>query len=1449
MLAKKPEDRPQTAVEIAGELERFTSDADLVALAEASRTSLDMPSADVDVTDDVSLVVSRVEPEAHVPARRPFTFVALAGFFLTLLAAVVYYMVTNNGVVQIEVFDDSIKVAIDDRTVTVNQGNDQPIKLRAGGHKLVVSVGKTDLITDNFEIRRNGQIVFKVKLLQGKVVVRKEGKEYKSAALPEHRQENPDARGELSQFAENKPTDPQIRRLFSVATPEGIEFEDADIRVSDDQSLVLVGKKGEHLLAIDDRQRMATAQPVAGWRYMQYVPGTRQIVTKTWGHVLIRDPDQPLRAAPKMPHAMVEGDWINPAISPDGKFVVTRAKRTHIQLWNPATLKPLGDPIEAGGYVNRMHFTSDSKYLCVYAGAGLRLWDPRSERLIAGPFPDGPYPIGMIGMTAYDPVGDRVANIDNNDHSKPVDLESRVIVHSIRGDRAGDRAITIPAHSRRVFWAGSNHLIVWGARKKSPEDVEGYFYETYPLFLIQLDGDSPKPIELAKHIYDLVLTPDGRHVIGTSDKETVCWKVGQTKPLWRTAGRVKEIRPTNECVLLRGFYKTLRVRSVATGEVLQNWDDKWDKGMATHLHGDRIWLFDDEKIEVWGVGAGDDSVEHASTKPSALDAWNDLQDVFQPTPVPGLRRLELPYFVVDVSADEKTALVADSLGVENIPVGAPRIWSLETNREVSKLPALKGFYLRFVPGERPLCMAGDPRRQEVRFWDIETGSWHGDWIGHDFRSDPIYWPIFSPDGATVSIVSLNGEMQFWNLRGDRPAEIKPPENKPLPKSDAPKPFYERQFSSDGKFCFAVFDGKLFVLDPATAAPVAGPFPHYTARNLGISWPSVLYNSTSETLVTIESSDEIKPATLRFRSAKKNWAIAHSVTVTGKVGSVSFLGPNYVLSGGLGMRKAEWDGQTAQHISTIVPIQPGDSPNQVLERDAYTYAFEPDGKQWVGMNTSSVYTGHLGQKKIAWRKPLPQVFRDNNYVDYQISIENSNWVVTQRTRNSQIAVAAYTLDDGRLLLDKKGLRHAVHVKSTIALGREVFRYTPQVAKTLPAIDLRPVQKILSVSTEGRTAFEGNGTFFAKAQLSKDTKTALVESGAILQMWNLETGQFTSISEWGGQGGVVGFVPDANLAWHAENGVEFWDLSKSARTDFAIPHLTGPSESTPVPPAVSEDGKLLATQADVGKFRLWSLETQKPLSPVIEAGTLLSRLTFSPNGKWLFTGDKSGWSIWDVATQKRVAGPLMDHLSDRNTDIAVSPDSSSIATIEGKLPSCEVVIRVAQGETWKEHKRIPISNPIVQAIWIDSQHLAIVLNAGNQYYVIKVISIEELEVQDYGYLRTFDKIKVAPDSQHFVVSNYAAVTCWKLGRKEHLWKIGTSEAGRSHDVHFGKDWVLLHEKGGTTGARPAIVRSLNNGNEVFRKEDAIATAVSGANICLVDATGIEVWQVDHDELRSP
>ena len=130
MLTKNPEDRPQAAIDVAGELVRFTSDADLGALGEACKSSLYIPSADVDVTDDVSFVVSRTESEDAVPPRRPYAGVALGGLFLAVLTAAIYFMVTKNGIVQVEAMDESIKAVIDEETVTVSDSQPMPDEIR-----------------------------------------------------------------------------------------------------------------------------------------------------------------------------------------------------------------------------------------------------------------------------------------------------------------------------------------------------------------------------------------------------------------------------------------------------------------------------------------------------------------------------------------------------------------------------------------------------------------------------------------------------------------------------------------------------------------------------------------------------------------------------------------------------------------------------------------------------------------------------------------------------------------------------------------------------------------------------------------------------------------------------------------------------------------------------------------------------------------------------------------------------------------------------------------------------------------------------------------------------------------------------------------------------------------------------------------------------------------------
>ncbi|MEM7558007.1 MAG: serine/threonine-protein kinase [Planctomycetota bacterium] len=188
MLAKHPAERPQAASDVASEIASFASGSNLVALADACQTSLDIPSADVEVTDDASFLFSHtIAPEKEVTRCKPRTAIGFVGVFLALVAASVFFFVTHNGVVKVEVFDENVKVSVDGKFLEVDEdGSSKVTKLWANDdHKLVVSLGGKELITEDFEVRRGDELVFKVEFLEGKLLLQNDGKQVGSAKLTE----------------------------------------------------------------------------------------------------------------------------------------------------------------------------------------------------------------------------------------------------------------------------------------------------------------------------------------------------------------------------------------------------------------------------------------------------------------------------------------------------------------------------------------------------------------------------------------------------------------------------------------------------------------------------------------------------------------------------------------------------------------------------------------------------------------------------------------------------------------------------------------------------------------------------------------------------------------------------------------------------------------------------------------------------------------------------------------------------------------------------------------------------------------------------------------------------------------------------------------------------------------------------------------------------------------
>lgn len=165
MLAVEPEDRFQTPAEVATALESAMKDVQPATSAPKDQAGSSL----------------RGKP-------RPLVLTTIAPLFLTAVAAVVFYMLTNNGVVRVEVTDPSLHVTISDQTITMDKNN-KPLIVRVGDHSLIVRHDGSDfeLTTDKFEVTRNGKVAIKVELLDDEVVVSRNGIHFQSEPLPKTR--------------------------------------------------------------------------------------------------------------------------------------------------------------------------------------------------------------------------------------------------------------------------------------------------------------------------------------------------------------------------------------------------------------------------------------------------------------------------------------------------------------------------------------------------------------------------------------------------------------------------------------------------------------------------------------------------------------------------------------------------------------------------------------------------------------------------------------------------------------------------------------------------------------------------------------------------------------------------------------------------------------------------------------------------------------------------------------------------------------------------------------------------------------------------------------------------------------------------------------------------------------------------------------------------------------
>jgi hypothetical protein len=172
LVAKKPEDRPASAQEVAQTLH---------ALEQLSPTQvLPQPGARP-AQESRQARVSRRWPVGFPRWRVGLT--AVAGAALAVALMVVLWP-TPRGTVRIESDDPAVEVVFGKDGPTIKGADKEPISLKAGEHGVLIKRGDFTFEADKLVLKKGAALTLRVELLQGKVQVMQDGQVLASQDMP-----------------------------------------------------------------------------------------------------------------------------------------------------------------------------------------------------------------------------------------------------------------------------------------------------------------------------------------------------------------------------------------------------------------------------------------------------------------------------------------------------------------------------------------------------------------------------------------------------------------------------------------------------------------------------------------------------------------------------------------------------------------------------------------------------------------------------------------------------------------------------------------------------------------------------------------------------------------------------------------------------------------------------------------------------------------------------------------------------------------------------------------------------------------------------------------------------------------------------------------------------------------------------------------------------------------
>ncbi len=317
-----------------------------------------------------------------------------------------------------------------------------------------------------------------------------------------------------------------------------------------------------------------------------FIPNSNLAYTADWDSMQVWNPKTGLKTRRGFPHRLREDSVLAPAISPNGKTLVTRNQMNSLRFWNLETQQAIGPVHTHDSVVQNIQFSSDNKWLFSKAGS-LNIWNPMKGELAAESIQNNIY------ATAYLPAGQYLATFehDRNDPSS----KSEVMIRSGAADWKVVRQFEIPGRARRAEWIDQYRLMIVGTEVGEKFKTVGlvvHLNQLAPKFDVVFNSEVP--------INDYVFTKDRQHLVTISNRKVSCWRIGDTQPKWERKWIGKHWRKQVFCtdsdwVMAHGLGENAIAYSIEDGAEL------WRKREVIYANtdGKHILVTSKDGAEVW----------------------------------------------------------------------------------------------------------------------------------------------------------------------------------------------------------------------------------------------------------------------------------------------------------------------------------------------------------------------------------------------------------------------------------------------------------------------------------------------------------------------------------------------------------------------------------------------------------------------------------------------------------------------------------------------------------------------------------------------------------------------------------------------------------------------------------------------------------------------------------